>query len=63
MKEKSHRGIAKRVKVSATGRVFASRVGYRHKGLKKRASRKRQARRGMELVGGERRKIKRLLSA
>ncbi|MCR4405071.1 MAG: 50S ribosomal protein L35 [Candidatus Acetothermia bacterium] len=63
MKEKSHRGIAKRVKVTATGRVFASRVGYQHKRLKKRASQKRAARKGMELVGGERKKIKRLLSA
>lgn len=63
MKEKSHRGIAKRVKVTATGRLWASRVSYQHKRLKKRASQKRLARQGLEIVGGERKRIKRLLSA
>ena len=63
MKEKSHRGIAKRVKVTASGRVWASRVSYQHKRLKKRASQKRLARQGLELARGERKKVKRLLSA
>lgn len=63
MKEKSHRGVAKRVKVTAHGRLFAARVGYQHKRVKKRASQKRQARRGLEILGGNRKKLKRLLSA
>ncbi|MGQ9601873.1 MAG: large ribosomal subunit protein bL35 [Candidatus Bipolaricaulia bacterium] len=63
MKEKSHRGVAKRIKMTAQGRLFAARVGYQHKRVKKRASRKRQARRGLEILGGDRKKLKRLLSA
>jgi len=63
MKKKSHRGIAKRVKVTAHGRVRAMRAGYQHKRTKKKASRKRQARQGLELKGAEKQRIKRLLSA
>ncbi|MFQ6089918.1 MAG: 50S ribosomal protein L35 [Candidatus Bipolaricaulia bacterium] len=63
MKKKSHRGIAKRVKVTARGHVRAMRAGYQHKRIKKRASRKRQARQGLELTGAARQRIKRLLSS
>lgn len=63
LKKKSHRGIAKRVKLTATGKVRASRVGYQHKLTKKRKSRRRQARRGMELVGRQARQLKSLLQA
>ena len=62
-KKKSHSGVAKRFKVTAHGRVWASRAGYQHKRTKKRASRKRQARKGLEIVGAERRRIKRFLSS
>ncbi|MGQ9477574.1 MAG: hypothetical protein ACUVRH_03675 [Candidatus Bipolaricaulia bacterium] len=55
--------MAKRIKMTAQGRLFAARVGYQHKRVKKRASRKRQARRGLEILGGDRKKLKRLLSA
>ncbi len=63
MKKKSHSGAVKRFKVTARGRVWASRAGYQHKRIKKRASRKRQARRGTEIRGAERKRIKRLLQA
>lgn len=63
MREKSHSGMAKRFKVTARGRIRASRAGYQHKRIKKSASRKRQARRGLELVGAERARIERFLSA
>jgi large subunit ribosomal protein L35 len=56
-KKKGHKGIAKRFKVTAKGKVLASKPGYHHKLIKKRAKNKRKARRGIELVGRERRKI------
>jgi len=61
--KRSHRGIAKRFKATAHGRVRAARAGFQHKRIKKRASRKRQARKGLEIIGAERRRIKRLLSS
>lgn len=63
MKKKSHSGAAKRFKVTARGKIRASRAGYQHKRSKKRASRKRQARKGLEIVGAMRARIKRLLSS
>jgi large subunit ribosomal protein L35 len=63
MREKSHSGMTKRFKMTAKGRIRASRAGYQHKRTDKRASRKRQARKGLELVGAERARVKRLLSA
>jgi len=49
--------------VTARGRVRTMRAGYQHKRISKRASRKRQARQGLELKGAARRRIKRLLSS
>ena len=42
MKLKTHRGLAKRVKITATGKVLSRRAGKRHLLSKKSATRKRR---------------------
>ncbi|MCS7197989.1 MAG: 50S ribosomal protein L35 [Candidatus Bipolaricaulota bacterium] len=48
-KKKTHKGIAKRLKVTRTGKVLGATSGYHHKLVKRRANRKRQARRGIQV--------------
>jgi len=62
IKKKTHRGAAKRFKLTASGRVWAPRAGYHHKQTKKRKQYRRQARRGHELTGAEARKIREMLT-
>lgn len=50
-KKKTHRGMAKRFKVSKHGQIKGSKGGYSHKNMKKRPKRVRQARRGTTIQG------------
>lgn len=51
VKNKTHKGIAKRVKITATGKVMANKPGRRHLALSKSAKRRRQLRRKVVLSG------------
>jgi large subunit ribosomal protein L35 len=60
-KMKTHRGAAKRFKVTGTGRIFR-RHAYRDHLLEKKPShRTRRLGREAEVVGGDRKHVKRLL--
>ena len=60
-KMKSHRGAAKRFKMTATGRVVHQKQGKRHILTKMRSKRKRHLRSRGELTGADRRRIRELL--
>lgn len=60
-KLKSHRGLAKRFKVTRNGKVIGAKGGYHHKNEKKRSKRVRQARRGLKLRGEMRKRYLQLL--
>ena len=51
VKNKTHKGIAKRVKITATGKVVANKPGRRHLAISKTAKRRRQLRRKVVLGG------------
>jgi large subunit ribosomal protein L35 len=59
-KMKTHRGVAKRFRVTPTGKVMRRRATGNHMLVKKTSSRKRRVS-GMAVVGPEARVIKRLL--
>ncbi len=61
--KKSHRGLAKRIKVTKTGKVLASKSGYHHKQRTKRKKYRRQARRGTQITGAMRKRFLWLLSS
>jgi large subunit ribosomal protein L35 len=61
-KMKTHRGAAKRFRVTPTGKVMRRRATGNHMLVKKTSSRKRRVS-GMAVVGPEKRVIKRLLGA
>lgn len=48
-KKKTHKGIAKRFKVTQNKKVLGSTAGYHHKLVKRSPNRKRQARRGFQV--------------
>ncbi|MCI2429611.1 50S ribosomal protein L35 [Candidatus Acetothermia bacterium] len=48
-KKKTHKGIAKRFKVTRHKKVLGAKSGYHHKLVKRSSSRKRQARRGLQV--------------
>jgi len=60
-KMKTHRGAAKRFRVTGTGKVMRRKATGNHFLVKKSGSRKRRIT-GMEEVRAERRTVKRLLS-
>lgn len=60
-KQKTHKGAAKRFKVSKRGKIQAEKPGYHHKLTKKSASKKRQARKGLKLENANKKKVKRML--
>lgn len=60
MKAKTHRGAAKRFRVTRTGKVLHRRANLNHNLQKKRSSRKRRLARTSE-VGAERKAVLRLL--
>ncbi len=59
-KMKTHRGAAKRFRVSANGKILHRRATGNHMLRKKTGSRRRRVE-GMSEVGAERRSIRRLL--
>lgn len=60
--KKSHRGIAKRFKVSKHGKIKGTKAGYHHKLVKRSSKAKRQARRGLQVQGKMRKNFHKLLA-
>ena len=60
-KMKTHRGAAKRFKVTGTGKLMRRQVGMNHILEKKPSKRTRRLKRTEELTGGDRRQANRLL--
>ena len=60
--KKSHRGIAKRFKVSKNGKITGTKAGYHHKLIKRSSKAKRLARRGLQVQGKMRKNFLRLLA-
>ena len=60
-KQKTHRGAAKRFKVSATGKVLRHHSETSHILTKKTTKRKRKLRKGTEVAGAFEKTIKKLL--
>jgi len=58
-KRKTHKGLAKRIKVTATGKLFRRRSGKSHLLSKKGARRRRGLSRPGELRGGQARLVRR----
>ena len=61
-KQKTHRGAAKRFKVSATGKVLRHHSETSHILTKKTTKRKRRLRKASEVQGKFARKIKKIIS-
>lgn len=60
-KMKTHRGAAKRFKVTGTGRIRRRKAFRSHLLENKSSRRKRRLGRGAEVTGGDRRHVERLL--
>ena len=60
-KMKTHRGAAKRFKVTGTGRVLRRKAFRSHSLEKKPSKRTRRLARSAEVTGGDRDQVKRLL--
>ena len=60
-KMKTHRGAAKRFKVTGSGKILRRRANLNHSLEKKSSKRKRRLGRTVEVVGGDRDRIERLL--
>ena len=61
LKKKTHKGLAKRVKVTATGKVLHRRGGKSHLLSKKSSKHRRRLSAPGELKGGQARIVRRLL--
>lgn len=60
-KMKTHRGAAKRFKVTGTGKLTRRQVGMNHILEKKPTKRTRRLKRTRQLTGGDQRQVNRLL--
>ena len=60
-KMKTHRGAAKRFKVTGSGRILRRKAFMNHMLEKKSSIRTRRLKREAELTGGDRTEVKRLL--
>ncbi len=60
-KMKTHRGAAKRFKVTGTGKIRRRKAFRAHLLEKKASKRTRRLARGAELVGGDKKHVERLL--
>ncbi len=60
-KVKTHRGAAKRFKVTGTGKLMRRQVGMNHILEKKPTKRTRRLKQEREMTGGDERQAKRLL--
>ncbi|MFH1451090.1 MAG: 50S ribosomal protein L35 [bacterium] len=61
-KAKTRKSIAKRFKVTKTGKILRRATGLNHYGAKKTGANKRKNRKMVQLSPSERRKIKKLLT-
>ncbi|MGI5867884.1 MAG: 50S ribosomal protein L35 [Kiritimatiellia bacterium] len=62
-KKKTHKGASKRCKITATGKVIASRAGKRHLASCKTRKRKRDLRGMSTLSAPEQKRVKKLLAS
>ena len=60
-KQKTHRGAAKRFKITGTGRILRRKVNRSHLLEKKPSTRTRRLGREAEVTGGQKKHIERLL--
>jgi len=60
-KLKTHRGLAKRVKVTKQGKIKRMQGGHRHLMTGKGGARRRRLKRGLIMTGAEAKRIGRLL--
>ena len=60
-KMKTHRGAAKRFKVTGSGKIMRRKAGMNHILEKKPSTRTRRLNREAEVVGGDKARIERLL--
>lgn len=60
-KQKTHKGIAKRFKVTKNGKLTHKKSGYVHKRTKKKPKNIRSARKDKEVKGRMKRNLKKLL--
>lgn len=60
-KVKTHKGSAKRFRVTKTGKVLSQQMGRRHNLETKSPSRKRRLRKPAEIADGDSRRIKKLI--
>jgi len=60
-KMKTHRGAAKRFRLTASGKIKRKQAGMRHILTKKSTASKRKLRKGSYITGSDELKIKRLL--
>jgi len=60
-KQRTHSAAEKRFSRSKTGKLFHTMSNYFHKNVKKRPKAIRQARRGKELTGGQKKTIARMI--
>jgi len=61
VKAKTHRAAAKRVKITATGRIFHRRANRKHKLTKMRPQYRREGRHPVEACGADRKRLRRIL--
>jgi len=60
-KQKTHRGAAKRFKITGTGRILRRKVNRSHLLEKKPSTRTRRLAREAEVTGGQKKHVERLL--
>lgn len=62
MKTRTHRASAKRFKISGTGRIFYRRANRKRKLSKMRPQYRREAKRPVEALGADRKRLRRILN-
>lgn len=62
MKTRTHRASAKRFKITGTGRIFHQRANRKHKLTKMRPQYRREAGRPVEVLGADRKRLRRILN-
>ena len=62
-RKKSHKGLAKRFKVTKNGKILGAKSGNHHKQLKKSAKRVRHARKGIQVKGRTRKRYLQMLAS
>ena len=62
-RKKSHKGLAKRFKVTKNGKLLGAKCGYHHKQVKKSSKRVRLARKGIQVQGATRKRFLQMLAS